>query len=156
VPVQLAKHRHPHFLLQAQLFKGAHYPLLLCQLQERVLAGHDDGHCEVLRGVAVQEEFGEEVSLHVDVLHLVRGHVLALLQLEDVLFAVDDAEGGTLGDELGDVSSAQPTVRSDGFPSQFVHLVIALEDLRPANQDFSSWSRLSVLVQIVGCVSHFR
>lgn len=103
----------------------------------------------------MEEELDQEASLHVDTLHLVRSHVLSLLEFEDVFLAVDDLEGETLRDELGNIASPQPPVLSDGLLGHLFQLVVPLEDLRASDLDFPSGSGPSLLVDVLGGVSHF-
>lgn len=45
-----------------------------------------------LQTVSVHEHLQHGDATHVDILYLLRGDVLSLCQLEDVLFSVDDAQ----------------------------------------------------------------
>lgn len=50
----------------------------------------DYRNCKVLETLAVQEHLGYAQRPHVHILYFLGGHVLSLLQLENILFAVDN------------------------------------------------------------------
>lgn len=156
MPIQLTQQGLLHLLSHAQLLESTSDALLLSQMGQLVLIGHCDNHCEVLRGVTVEEELNEEASLHVDAFHLIWCHVLSLLEFEDVLFAVDNLERKTLWDELGNITSPQPPIFSDGFRRHLIQFIVTLEDLRTSDLYFSPGSGPSLLVYILGSVAHFR
>lgn len=104
----------------------------------------------------MEEKLNKEACLHVNAFYFVRSHVLSLLEFENVLLTVDDFEGKTLWDELGNIASPQPPILSDVFLRHLIQFVVPLEDLRASHLYFSSGSGPSLLVDILGSVFHFR
>ena len=62
-----------------------------------------------LQTVAIQEHLLHQVALQVSVLDLLRGDVLALTQLEDVLLPVHDLHVAVYRDDA-DVAAVQPAL----------------------------------------------
>jgi hypothetical protein len=110
---QVVHELHPHLLARAQLLVGALHVVLGRELLHELPVRDCDGDHEGLGGVAVDVYFLQLVALEVGVLNLLRRHVLALLQLEDVLLAVDHAQAARLGAQRPHVASQQPAVLVD-------------------------------------------
>jgi hypothetical protein len=103
----------------------------------------------------VEEDLLDEPRSSIHIFDLVRGHILSLLQFEDVFLAVDDLEGKSRCD-LAHVTSMQPSLLVDSLLGDILHFVVALENLRTMNTELTSWSPLSLLVFVFSCVFHLR
>ena len=62
-------------------------------LLDRTLSRHNDGDHAGLERVAVHEALGDVVTVAVDTLNILRGHVVTVGKLEDLLLVVDDLQG---------------------------------------------------------------
>mmetsp|Transcript_7822 Transcript_7822/g.13409 ORF Transcript_7822/g.13409 Transcript_7822/m.13409 type:complete len:347 (-) Transcript_7822:832-1872(-) len=110
------------------------------QLLDLVDLGHHHRHKEVLETVAVYPQLLHVSRLQVHVLQRLGRDVLALGKLEDVLLAVDDADGAVLV-HLGDVASAEPPVGREGLSGLLGQVVVPREHVRPAHPDLPSPAR---------------
>lgn len=80
-----------------------------------------------------------------DVLDLLDSHVLPLAQLEDVLLAVDDAEGPIRRD-LANVARVEPALRVERLLGLLLVLVVGLENGRATEADLATGGlRLGVI-----------
>jgi hypothetical protein len=123
-------------------------------VQQAVPVACDDGNGEVVGGFAVHEHLTDQAAAQIDVLHLIRRHVLSLRQLEDVLLAVDQPDGYRLRVDFDDVSSLQPSVSSDRLLRQLVLLVVAQKHVSAPHPQLAPWSYHSLLVAVLRCVLH--
>lgn len=141
---------------------------ILAELLESALNIHFLGHfldCLAMRdgnnddeglgGLAMNEYFCQLVALHIGVLHLLSGHILALLQLEDVFLSVDDAHCPRLGAQCSDVACLQPPVGSECLPCLGLVAEISHEDARSSHPNLSSGSGVALCVPIGREIVHF-
>lgn len=96
----------------------------------------------------MDEDGVDSGDLRVDLFDLLRGDVLSLRQLEDVLGSVDDLEG-SVGQQLTDVSTVHESVLVDALVSLGLVLVVAQENGMSSQADLSSW------VGVSGKIFHF-
>ncbi len=104
----------------------------------------------------MQENLGNERTLRVKAFDPIGREVLSLLKLEDVLFPVDDPKAVGLGVKCPHVSGLEPPVRSDGLPSHVGLLIVSQENLRAPQPNLPSRKRVSILVDVLRSVLHFR
>ena len=80
------------FLALAKLLHVQLQVVLTSPLEDDCLLGNDDGNERALVAVAVDEHLSHVFGADVEILDLLGSNVLALLELENVLDAVDDLE----------------------------------------------------------------
>ena len=100
----------------------------------------------------MEEGLVDERRPAVDAFHLLSSHVLPLLQLEDVLLAIDDPHGVAPGEEHPDISSLQSPIGRDCFFCLRLVLVVAFEGGVTPNPDFPSRRGPAFLVLVVAGV----
>ena len=126
-----------------------------CELFYEFAVRDCDGNDECFGGVSVDEDFSQFVSLHIDVFHLFSSHVLTLLQLEDILLSVDDAQSPGLSAHRSHITSFQPSISSDGLPGLLLIVVVAQEDTWPSRPNFTPRCGKSILINISRQIVHF-
>ena len=96
--------------------------------------------------------------MSIDILNLLRGHILALRQLEDVLLPIDDDEL-PLRRPQANVTAHQPSLLVDGLPRLLLVLVVSHKDVRSTDPDlaptpagFAQMRRIGVKVSHLGNV----
>ena len=82
-----------------------------------------------------------------NVFDLLRGDVLSLTELEDVLLAVDEFESIAL-DDHADVSCVQPTSLVNRLLRLLWLLVVARDNRRPSDAHLPSWVWLISVVVV--------
>ena len=87
----------------------------------------------------MQKDLADKIRFKVDVLDFVWSDVLALLQLENVLFSVNNLESSALIHNLNHISSLKPSLGIYRFLSYVWQLVIAFAYLWSSNPEFPSW-----------------
>jgi hypothetical protein len=143
-------------LAAAQVFEGALELPLVRELLDELPVRDCDGDHEALGGVAVDEDLGQLVALEVGVLHLLGGHVLALLQLEDVLLPVHDADRPRLRAHRAHVAGLQPPVGRDRLLRLLLVVVVPHKDRRSPGPNLPARSGVPVGVLVGGQVAHLR
>ncbi|KAI6759075.1 hypothetical protein HG531_013836 [Fusarium graminearum] len=91
-----------------------------------------------LSAVTVNKSRVDEAgATHVNILDTLRGDVLALGELEDVLLAIDDLEAAHLV-HLTDVTAVEPTIGIQSLAGLLIVLVILAENNRTANEKLTT------------------
>ncbi|GMR46573.1 hypothetical protein PMAYCL1PPCAC_16768, partial [Pristionchus mayeri] len=80
-----------------------------------------------LLALSVHVRLRDVLAARVDRLDLLRSNVLALCKFENMLLPIDDLQA-SLSRPSPDVSSVQPSLSVQHFPSLLLILVVALED----------------------------
>lgn len=109
-----------------------------------------NGDHKGLSGLAMDEYFSQFIALHIGILHLFSSYILTLLQLEDVLFSVDDAQCPCLGTECSHITRLQPSVGSECLFCLGLISKVSHEDTRPSYPNFSAGSGVAFCVCIGG------
>mmetsp|Transcript_111454 Transcript_111454/g.296166 ORF Transcript_111454/g.296166 Transcript_111454/m.296166 type:complete len:266 (-) Transcript_111454:1015-1812(-) len=110
---------------------------MLLRPSSRYVWIHDDhAHQLGLQAVAVDVVLRHKLALHVQVLDLLRGDILALRKLEEVLLPVDDLQAAVWRPQP-DVARVEPAVLVDGLGGLVWHLVVACKDVGPAEADLA-------------------
>lgn len=99
-------------------------------------------------------DLGRPAQLHYDVLDFLGGDVLALLQLEYILFPVYNFETA-VWQQHPDVSSVEPALAVNELLGALLVLEVAGDDRAP-HADFAPGHELSLLVRVSAFVVHFR
>ena len=105
------------------------------------LLGNDDANASVLEGVTVDEGLCDHLGKGHDLLDLLRGDVLSLRQLEEILGAVNDLDG-SVGENLCHVTGHEPALSIEAFVGLIPSLVVAREDGGTVHADLASRVRL--------------
>mmetsp|Transcript_3120 Transcript_3120/g.11312 ORF Transcript_3120/g.11312 Transcript_3120/m.11312 type:complete len:346 (-) Transcript_3120:627-1664(-) len=125
---------------------------LLGPQQDVVRVRVHDRHEVAPQGVPVHEDLEHERGPLADLLDLLRGHVLALRELEEVLLPVNDLELPSR-DPAPDVPGVEPPVLVQDLPGLRLVVVVALEHGGPPDADLPARVRLvRVEVRHVGDV----
>ena len=69
----------------------------------------------------------------VNILNFFRGHVLSLLQFENIFLSVDDFEGVDVREYLNDITGLQPSVGSDSLRSEVGLFVVPQKYMRASD-----------------------
>lgn len=141
--------------VSAQLFVRAVNASLLGKVLHELFVRHSDGDDKTLSAFSMNEYFSEFVALEVGVFDLFGSHIFTLLQLEDVLFAIYDADGARLGTHRTYITSLQPSVRSNRLLSLGLIVVVAHKHTWPASPNLSTRGGVTLSVLISGKVVHF-
>mmetsp|Transcript_7586 Transcript_7586/g.21562 ORF Transcript_7586/g.21562 Transcript_7586/m.21562 type:complete len:230 (-) Transcript_7586:1425-2114(-) len=103
--------------------------------QKNFLVRYNDGHQESLETVPMDEGLSHPLALNEDILDLLRGNVLALGKLKDVLLPIDDLETAVRQDSA-DITRVEPSVLIDGILGLLLLLVVANKACRGAHTQF--------------------
>lgn len=106
---------------------------LFCELSDELLVRDSDGDDEAFCGLSVDEDLCQFVALHICVFHFFSSNVLPLLQLEDVLLAVDESDCLGLCVDDCHVAGLQPAILGDCLLGLCLVVVVAHEDARSAH-----------------------
>lgn len=126
-----------------------------CELLDELAVRDSDGNDEGFCGVSMDEDLCEFVALHVYVFHFFSSNVLALLQFEDVLLTIDDANCSGLCAHRSYIAGLQPSVSSDCIPGLLLIVVVSQENAWSSCPNFTSRCGKSVLINISGEIVHF-
>ena len=83
----------------------------------------------------MDENFSQFVTLHIGVFHFFSSNVFSLLKFEDVLLAVDNAEGTRFGTQCTHVTCFEPSVLSDSLLGLLLVMINSLKEEANAARD---------------------
>jgi hypothetical protein len=119
------------------------------------LVGNDDGDQVSLKGVTVAEDLGDVERLLKLALYLIRGNVLSLSELEDVLFSINNLES-TVGEEHANVTCVDPALSIDSLACLLRITEVTFEVIVSLVANLTSWNGTTGLrILILTCVVHF-
>jgi hypothetical protein len=119
------------------------------------LVGNDDGDQVSLEGVTVAEDLGDVERLLKLALYLIRGNILSLSKLEDVLLSINNLES-TVGEEHANVTSMYPALSIDRLSGLLRITEVTFEVIVPLVANLTSRHGSTCLrVSILTCVVHF-
>ena len=93
---------------------------------------------EVLQWVTIKETLSNIRTSEVNVLNFLRGYVLSLTQLVNILLSVDDFQGA-IGQNYSDISAVIPAVIVDSLFCVLLVQVVSFEDWVTSCTNLSSW-----------------
>ena len=144
-----------NFGILAKLLIGAEGDVLfLGPLFKHGLVGNYDGDQISLEGVTVAEDLGDIERLLKFALYLIRGNVLSLSKLKDVLLSINNLES-TVGEEHANVTSVYPALSIDCLAGLLRITEVTLEVVVTLVADLTSRHRSTCLILILTCVVHF-
>jgi hypothetical protein len=119
------------------------------------LFGNDDGDQVSLEGVTVAEDLRDVERLLKLALYLIRGNVLSLSKLKDVLLSINDLEGA-VGEEHANITSVDPALCIDRFAGLLRITEVSFEVIVSLVANFTSrhvYTGFRIL--ILTCIVHF-
>lgn len=112
-------------------------PIILSECKEIVFERDSDKDCIIFVWISVQEHLAWIKQLSwmfgVNILNFFRGHVLSLLQFENIFLSVDDFEGVDVREYLNDITGLQPSVGSDSLRSEVWLFVVSQKYMRASD-----------------------
>jgi hypothetical protein len=120
------------------------------------LIGNDDGYQVSLEGVTVAEDLSDVERLLKLALYLIRGNILSLSKLEDVLLSINNLEG-TVGEEHANVTSVDPAFCIDRLAGLLRITEVTYEVIVSLVANLTSrHGNTGLRILILTCVVHLR
>jgi hypothetical protein len=144
------------FLILHKLFiRGEFNSILLGPLLKQRLLWDNNGDDIGLKGVTINKDLCDVERLSNLLLNLIRGNVLALSKLEDVLLSVNDLKSAILKEDTNITSVNPPFVINAvfslvGLTEVTLKVVVALV------ADLAAWCRTALIILILRGVVHVR
>jgi len=120
------------------------------------LVRNDDCDQVSLEGVTVAEDLGDVERLLKLALYLIRGNILSLSKLEDVLLSINNLEG-TVGEEHANVTSVNPALCIDRLACLLRITEVTYEVIVSLVANLTSrHGNTGLRILILACVVHLR